>query len=79
MCHIRYDEGKYDFWVVPVDDTYGEECYRINNSFIKSGEYEALEQRRCYIHCVTHRLCVIQKWCEDAETGFYALFVIVSH
>jgi len=88
MCHIRYDGGKYDFCVVPVDDTYGEECYRMNNSFIRPGEYEALEQRRCHIRCNVHSsyakkhltkfgyinmLCVIQNVVKTLKQVFMLL------
>ena len=51
MCHIRYDGGKYDFWVVPVDDTNGEELQRIKYFFITPAESKALEPRRCNIRC----------------------------
>ena len=56
MCHIRYDGGKYDFWVVPIYDTYGEELQRINYFFITPAESKALEQRRCHIRCNLHSL-----------------------
>ena len=66
---------------VTVDDTYGDECHRINNSFISPGESEALEQRRCQIRCNVHSLYAKTlnkiwlrqhvvchtKCCEDAE------------
>jgi len=69
------------FWVVPVDDTYGKECHRINFFFITPAESEALEQRRCHIRCNVYSLyakTVNKIWlrqhivchtkcCEDAE------------
>ena len=92
MCHIRYDGGKYDFWVVPVDDTYGKELQRINNFFYHAGRiwlwssvdvtyaatYKVYTLKHLTKFNYINMLCVIQNVVKTLKT-FYAPLVMVSH